>query len=66
MNGQTVDVDQPFIWVKPSGEVVRYMHPPNRPRDREIAIPWKSDWTVPVSLEEPGPVAPSTRGIPKK
>ena len=66
LNGQTVDVDQPFIWVKPSGEVVRYMHPPNRPRDREIAIPWKSDWTVPVSLEEPGPVAPSTRGIPKK
>jgi len=49
LHGQTVDVDKPFIWkVKNSkGIIVRtveYMYPPNRPNDREVVIPWMSDW----------------------
>lgn len=50
LHGQTVAVDQPFVWevenskgIK-TGEVVRYMQPPNRPNDREISIPWRDSW----------------------
>lgn len=69
LNGQTVDVDQPFIWhVKnsrgvPTGKVVRYMQPPNRPNDRECVIPWLPAWGT-QGLAEPGAVAPSTAGLP--
>lgn len=44
LHGQTVPVDQPFIWTKPDGSVLRYMQPPNRPNDREIVIPWRPGW----------------------
>lgn len=49
LHGQVQPVDQPFIWhVKNSkGQVVRtveYMYPPNRPNDREVAVPWMPDW----------------------
>lgn len=51
LNGQTVDFDQPFVWeVKnskgvPTGKVVNYMQPPNRPNDREVVIPWQPGWS---------------------
>lgn len=63
LDGQTVPVDQPFVWVvkdargHPTGEVVRYMAPPNRPNDRETVIPWQESWGV--SLGEVGGVRPS-------
>lgn len=62
LDGQTVDVNQPFIWVvkdsrgAPTGKVVRYMQPPNRPNDREVVIPWVQGWGAPG---EAGPVRPA-------
>jgi len=50
LDGQTVDVNKPFVWhVKdskglPTGKVVYYMQPPNRPNDREVVIPWRPEW----------------------
>lgn len=69
LNGQTVDVDQPFVWVVkdargvPTGKVVRYMQPPNRPNDREVVIPWIDTWGA-AGLAHPGPVEPTTAGLP--
>lgn len=69
LNGQTVDVDKPFLWVVknshgvPTGKVVHYMQPPNRPNDREIVIPWEASWPASPVLDSMGPVDPSTRGL---
>lgn len=65
LHGQVQNVDQPFVWVKPSGERIEYMAPPNRPNDREIVIPWRPGWTdtastEPDPTEPPGPVTPSS------
>lgn len=69
LNGQVVDVDQPFIWEvtdsrgNKTGKVVRYMQPPNRPNDRECVVPWVDGW-APGGLASPGPVTPQVpRGI---
>ncbi len=68
LNGQTVPVDQPFVWVVknskgvPTGKVVRYMQPPNRPNDREVVIPWLAGWSD-AGLQQPGPVQATTRGL---
>jgi hypothetical protein len=61
LDGQTVDVDKPFVWhVKNSRGVVQrtvlYMQPPNRPNDREVVIPWEAGWPNPGAA---GPVEPS-------
>lgn len=59
LNGQTVPVDQPFIWMKKTAhgvERVAYMAPPNRPQDRECVVPWRSDYPEPAA--HPGPVRP--------
>ena len=49
LHGQVVAIDQPFVWekyTKKNGiEIIEYMQPPNRPNDREVVIPWRSDWT---------------------
>jgi hypothetical protein len=64
LDGQTVDVGKPFVWeVKtdkgmPTGEVKRYMQPPNRPNDREIVIPWRREWGGSIGGEQ-GAVAPA-------
>jgi hypothetical protein len=58
LHGQSVPINDPFVWeVKnskgiPTGEVIRYMQPPNRPNDREVVIPWRPGW-VDTSLTEP-------------
>lgn len=47
LHGQTVPVDQPFVWQKKrkgGWERVEYMHPPNRPNDRAVVIPWDIEW----------------------
>lgn len=47
LQGQTVPLDQPFTWKhKRKGQwmVVEYMHPPNRPNDRAVVIPWDPSW----------------------
>lgn len=69
LDGQTVPVDQPFIWkVRDSrgaltGKVVRYMQPPNRPNDREVVIPWVAAWgSGPVASS--GPVVPEAPAQP--
>lgn len=67
LDGQTVPVDQPFIWHvkdssgKPTGKIVHYMQPPNRPNDREVVIPWIAGWgSGPVgSAGAVTPAAPS-------
>jgi hypothetical protein len=70
LNGQTVEVHQPFLWhVKdskghPTGKVVRYMQPPNRPNDREVVVPWQEGWGS-GGLARPGDVEPSTAGLPE-
>ena len=46
-HGQTVPLNQPFSWKhKKRGVwvVTTYMHPPNRPNDREVVIPWDPEW----------------------
>lgn len=64
LDGQTVPVDQPYIWIvkdsrgEPTGKVVRYMQPPNRPNDREISIPWIASWGSPRQVTDLGPVTP--------
>lgn len=64
LNGQTVDVDKPFVWVvknskgMPTGKVVHYMQPPNRANDREIVIPWIEGWDT-AGVKHPGPIKPS-------
>jgi hypothetical protein len=67
LDGQTVDVAKPFIWNEPvkggGTKVVRYMHPPNRPHDREVVIPWRPGWAD-SKMPEAGPVEPSTAGVP--
>lgn len=66
LDGQTVDVHQPFVWhVKdshgnPTGKVVHYMQPPNRPNDREVVIPWRPGWGSPGHQ---GAVAPADSGL---
>lgn len=65
LDGQTVPVDQPFVWVvkdskgEPTGKVVRYMQPPNRPNDREVVIPWVEGWAPPSQVTDLGGVTPS-------
>jgi len=47
LNGQTVKVNEPFIWMKKTKhgiERVAYMAPPNRPQDRETVVPWRQDY----------------------
>lgn len=69
LHGQTVDVTQPFTWhVKdsrgvPTGKVVHYMQPPNRPNDREIVIPWVEGWPA-SAIGHPGDVEPESPPAP--
>lgn len=47
LHGQTVPIDKPFRWkAKRGGKwvVIDYMHPPNRPNDRAVVIPWDPTW----------------------
>lgn len=66
LDGQTVDWDKPFVWyVKnskgiPTGRVVYYMQPPNRPNDREVVIPWRDGWG---DVGPQGAVAPTAAGL---
>jgi len=60
VHGQAVPVDQPFQWkrkVRGRWVLQRYMHPPNRPNDREVVVPWDPSWpeddlSRPLSLTE--------------
>lgn len=47
LHGQTVPHDKPFVWRKRKGRgwvLVEFMHPPNRPNDRAVVIPWDPEW----------------------
>jgi len=47
LHGQTVPIDEPFRWKhKRAGSwvVTEYQHPPNRPNDRAVVIPWDPSW----------------------
>ncbi len=71
LNGQTVPVEQPFVWVVknskgvPTGKIVHYMQPPNRPQDRAITMPWEAGWPAYVA-DNAGPVEPTTEGLPSE
>lgn len=64
LDGQTVEVHEPFLWhVKnsrgvPTGKIVRYMQPPNRPNDREVVVEWMPEWgaAAAASIEGMGDV----------
>ena len=59
LNGQTVPVNKPFVWMKKTKagvERVEYDAPPNRPNDRECVVPWRRDYPEPAA--KPGPVTP--------
>jgi hypothetical protein len=46
VHGQIRRVDEPFeSWFG------LYMHPPNRPNDREVVVPHRMSWPIPASLE---------------
>lgn len=67
LHGQTVPIDEPFRWkhrVGGSWKVTEYMHPPNRPNDREVVIPWDPSWEdvegeAPLSRSELESAAPT-------
>lgn len=47
VHGQTVPLNQPFSYKhKRLGKwvVTQYQHPPNRPNDRAVVIPWDPSW----------------------
>ena len=55
LHGQTVPADKPFRWKhKKQGRwiVTDFMHPPNRPNDRGVMIPWDPTWK-PMRGEKP-------------
>jgi len=68
LHGQTVPVDKPFTWKKKrkgGWVLVEFMHPPNRPNDRAVVIPWNPEWDAsdeekPLTLGELAS-APTTR-----
>lgn len=56
VHGQAVPLDQPFAWKhKRQGQWVvdEYQHPPNRPNDREVVIPWDAEWEEMAGFEAP-------------
>lgn len=46
VHGQIRLTEEPFEW---AGR--KYMHPPNRPNDREVIVPHRMSWPIPVSLK---------------
>ena len=50
LHGQIRRVDEPFVWNSESG-VQMYMHPPNRPNDRETVTPHRISWPIPPELK---------------
>ncbi len=56
IHGQTVPVDKPFEYkrkVKGGWRLIRFMHPPNRPNDRAVVIPWRKSWDETATIEKP-------------
>lgn len=43
VHGQVLRLDEPFV----DGDGRQYLHPPGRPNDREVEIPWRSEWGDP-------------------
>jgi hypothetical protein len=63
LDGQTVPVNQPFVWMKKTKhgvERVEYQFPPNRPQDRETTVPWRQDYHGHVSGGPVDPKMPSS------
>jgi hypothetical protein len=63
VHGQVVPVDKPFRWKRKLSKAngggwvaIDYMHPPNRPNDRAVVIPWDPEWS-PMPEEEPLTIA---------
>jgi hypothetical protein len=50
VHGQIRGTDEPFEWHSERGPVL-YMHPPNRPNDRECVVPQRLSWELPPELE---------------
>lgn len=65
LHGQLVPISAPFEWKHKKGGawvVDRYMHPPNRPNDRAVVVPWDPTWEMteverPMSIAELGSAA---------
>lgn len=56
IHGQVARLDRPFVYMRRTrgGGYAReeYMHPPNRPNDRAVVIPWSLEWEE-TDLERP-------------
>jgi len=50
VHGQIRRVDEPFECPEYNGSVHRYMHPPNRPNDREVVVTHRVAWPIPPEL----------------
>lgn len=71
IHGQTVPLDKPFTFkkrVRGAWQTVAFMHPPNRPNDRAVVIPWDPEWDAEEQNEVERPLtiselksAPPTR-----
>lgn len=56
IHGQTVPAGKPFEWKrkrKGAWQLVQFMHPPNRPNDRSVVIPWRASWDPTATFEKP-------------
>ena len=51
VHGQIRLPDEAFEWNAPSGSY-SFMHPPNRPNDREVVVPHRIAWVIPSYLEQ--------------
>lgn len=49
VHGQIRRPNEPFEWADGS-----YMHPPNRPNDREVVVPHRVAWPIPPQLAQRG------------
>jgi hypothetical protein len=50
VHGQIRRTDEPFEWSTANGPEL-YMHPPNRPNDREVVVPQRISWKLPDLLK---------------
>lgn len=51
VHGQIRRLEEPFEWVTKDGQTIAYMHPPNRPNDREAVVFHRIEWPIPPELE---------------
>lgn len=54
VHGEIRRTSEPFEYVTYDGEHEAFMHPPNRPNDREIVLAHRLSWAIPPALRPKG------------